>query len=54
MPVTENYCLVFLNVSESLKKLTPDVQFDSENESLNREFIWYYFLPMAMSISIQN
>lgn len=39
---------------ESLKKLRHDVWYDGENEFFNMEFIQYYFLIMAMSISIQN
>lgn len=52
--VSEKSCLVLKNVFKSLKKLRYDVQYDGENELLNREFIQYYFLVMAMSISVQK
>lgn len=39
VPVTEKSCLVFKNVSKSLKKLRHDVWYDGEYELLNMEFI---------------
>lgn len=37
--VSEKSCLVFKNVSKSLKKLRHDVWHDGENKLLNMEFI---------------